>query len=397
MGCLMVLIFAISACKTAPKPVPAPPPVEEKAPVVAPAPVPPPAPAPTPAPTPVVTVKPVDDALTALRDKMEALRTEGLKYGLDTFKANDWSKAEATRQTGLDAYGKDYDLAEKSFEDAISQYENIRKTSFEQISAGLEVDILKAREAAILAGAQDYYPEQFDMGDTAMEQAAELRDQEDYANAYDTAQIALMRFQSLENAMAALNLKQKIEKNSFAQYDQSDFDNAEAKYLEATEAYGSADAAALEAVKESVSLYATVVNAGFKVWCQDLATKVENVKSLCDSIKAQKASKEDYAKATAMYDAAYKYADANNWESSYYAGSDALDAFTTIYQDVSLRRNAAEAAMSSAKNRQAEGSELARQADERAPLADDAAGYSTELPVVEEPVTEEPVTGEVAK
>jgi hypothetical protein len=381
MGCLMVLVFAISACKTAPKAVPAPAPVEEKAPVA----------------PPVATVKPVDDALTALRDKMEALRTEGLKYGFNTLKADDWAKAEATRTTALDAYGKDYDLAKKSFEDAIFQYESIRKSSFEQISASLDAEVLKAREAAILAGANDYYPEQFALGDSAMEQAKALRDKEDMATAYDTAQIALMRFQALQNAMAALNLKQKIEKNDFAQYDQTDFDNAGAKFDEAVQAYGTADAAALEAVKGSVTLYTAVNNAGFKVWCQDLTVKVTDVRNLCDSIKSQNAAKEDYAKAAATNDAAHKYADADNWESSYYAGSDALDAFTAIYQDVSLRRNAADAAITAAKNRQAEGTELARQADERVPLADDAMGYSAELPVVEEPATEAPVTEEVAK
>jgi len=381
MGCLMVLVFTISACKTAPKPVPAPTPVEEKAPVT----------------PPVTTVKPVDDALTALRDKMEALRTEGLKYGINTLKADEWAKAEAVRATGLDAYGKDYDLAKASFEDAISQYESILKSSFEQISASLEAEVIKAREDAILAGAKDYYPEQFALGDTAMEQANDFRNKDDFPNAYDSAQIAILRYQTLQNAMAALDLKQKIEKNDFAQYDQTDFDNAGIKFDEAVQAYGTADAAALESIKGSVALYAAVNNAGFKVWCQDQEGKVTDVKDLCDSIKSQKAAKEDYAKAMAAYEASQKYAAADSWESAYYAGSDALDAFTAIYQDVSLRRNAADAAITAAKNRQAEGTELARQADERLPLADDATGYSTELPVVEEPAAEAPVTEEVAK
>jgi hypothetical protein len=383
MGFLMVLVFTISACKTTPKaaPAPAPAPVEEKAPVAPPA----------------TTVKPVDDALTALRDKMEALRAEGIKYGINTLKADEWAKAEATRAIGLEAYGKDYDLAKTSFEGAISQYESILKSSFDQISASLEAEILKAREDAIRAGAKDFYPEQFALGDDAMNQANDFRNKDDFPSAYDAGQIALMRFQSLQNAMAAIDLKQKIVKNDFAQYDQADFDNAGVKFDEAAQAYGTADAAALEAVKSSVALYTAVNNAGFKVWCQDQNTKVTDVKNLCDSIKAKNAAKNDYAKALATYDASQKYADAGNWESSYYAGADALDAFTAIYQDVSLRRNAADAAISAAKNRQAEGSELARQADERLPLADDATGYSTELPVVEESATEAPVTEEVAK
>jgi len=387
MGSLLVLILAVSACKTAPKAEPTPAPVEEKAPVAAPAPA--PTPAPVPAPAPVVETKPVDDALTALRDRVEALRDEGLKYGLNTYKANDWAKAEESRSAGLAAYGKDYDLAKKSFEDAIARYEGIRKQSFDSIASELEDAILKAREAAIIAGARDYYPEQFAMGDEAMEQANSLRGANDFTAAYDAGQIALMRFQALQNAMFAIDLKQKIERNDFAKYAQDDYDGAEVKYDEAVSAYGSADAAALEAIKGSVTLYAAVNNAGFKAWSEELAEKVEEVRGLCDSIKAQKAAKQDYTKAMAIYNAAYGFAKVDNWESAYYAGCDALDSFTTIYQDVSLRKNAADVAIAAAKNRQAESTDLARQADELAPLPADAAGYSDQLPVLEESVAEE--------
>jgi len=108
-GTLFLLAMTVTACKSTP-------PAE-------------PAPVPEPVAAPVENVvqavtppasKPVDDALTALRDRMEALRNDCLKYKLDVYKADEWVLAETARGVGLKAYGVDSDLAKKSFEEAIT-------------------------------------------------------------------------------------------------------------------------------------------------------------------------------------------------------------------------------------------------------------------------------------
>ena len=380
-GISLVLVLAISACKSTP-PAATTPPAESAAPAVT-------APSAStqsvqPAAQPEVVAKPVDDALTALRDKAEALRTEGLKYGFDKLKSSDWAQAESARSAGLDAYGKDYDKSQKSFEDAIARYEAIRTASFASMTAELEASITAARADAVRAGADSYYPEQFALADDAVAKALSLKESGDLAGAYDAGQIALMRFRTLQLGMRAVELKTKISKNDFAQYDQENFDKAESKYAEATESYGSADAAAYEASSTSVTAYEAVNNAGFKVLCGELSPKVDDIRALCESIKAPKAAKAEYAEADAMYKAAHAYANDGKWEAAYQAGTDSLDAFSSVYQNVLLRRNAADAAMSSAKDKQAASTELARKADERIPLPANAEGYSEELPVLEE-------------
>ncbi|HNW92500.1 MAG TPA: hypothetical protein PKM88_06275, partial [bacterium] len=46
----------------------------------------------------------------------------------------------------------------------------------------------------------------------------------------------------------------------------------------------------------------------------------------------------------AMYKASHTYANDGKWEASYHAGTDALEAFSGVYQNVLLKRNAADAA-----------------------------------------------------
>jgi hypothetical protein len=331
----------------------------------------------------------VDDALTALRDKTEALRAECLKYHLDSYKADDWAVAETSRSAGLAAYGSDYDLAKKSFEDAIAKYEEIRKNSYEAIAAELEAALVAAREAAVKVGADGYYPEQFGLADSAAQDSRGLRSDGKDAEAYDMAQIALLRYQTLTKGMEALALKQKVDQNGFVQYDAESYALADSKYGEGLSSYGTADAAALEAMTESCGLYAKVNNAGYKALSQAEIQKADEIRALCDSIKAKKAVKDDYAKAASLYADAAKAAGDDSWESAYKSYSASVVAFANVYQAATLKRNSAESAMAAAKSRQDESSALARKADSVAPLPENAAGFSDE-PINVEPTEATP-------
>jgi hypothetical protein len=369
-GSLALLAITISACKSTP-------PATESAPA-----------APVASPSanvvaPVAETKPVDDALTALRDRTEALRTEGLKYGLNTYKKDAWADAETSRNAGMDAYGKNYDLAKSSFEDAIAKYEKIRKDSFAELTPELDAAISKARESAIAAGCNSYYPEQFALADKQVSRVSELRDSGDVAGAYDAGQIALMRYQILIRAKEAVALRQKIEENNFSQYDQESFDIAEAKYAESASNYGTADPASLEAITESVARYKKVNNAGFKALSEPVIAKTDEIRTLCDSIKAKKSVSEPYAAASALYTGAASSAAAEDWESAYKGYSDASVAFSQVYEAASLKKNAADAAIAAAKAKQAASTDLAAKADQAAPLPENAEGYSADPYVIE--------------
>ncbi len=379
-GTFFVLALTVTACKSTPpaEPVPEPiaAPVENVVQAVA-APV----------------SKPVDDALTALRDRMEALRNDCLKYKLDSYKADEWVLAEAARAAGLKAYGVEYDVAKKSFEEAISRYESIQKTGMGKLAAELESSIKEARAAAILAGADVYYPDQFVEADVAADTALSLRESNDFGGAYDAGQKALLRYQTLRKGMEVIALKLKIDRNGFEQYAPDDYASAGVKYDEAAAAYGTADAAAYESATASVVLYNKVNNAGFKVLTAELVTKTDEIRALCDAIKAQQSMPAPYKEAQFMYEAGLTQGNRGNWEAAYGKYSDATTAFTDIFQEVTLKRNAADVAIAAAKNKQDESSELAAKADELAPLPKNAEGYSDE-PIILDETT---VSGEETK
>ena len=327
--------------------------------------------------------KPVDDALAALRDRVEALRAECLKYHLDSYKSDEWALAEKSRSAGLAAYDTDYDAAKAAFEDAIARYEDIRKSSYEKIAAELDAALIAAREAAVNAGAQAYYPEQFALADSTAENSRALRAEGKDAEAYDAAQLALIRYQILTKAREAIALKAKVDENGFVQYGPEDYALADSKYGEALAAYGSADASALAAIDESCRLYAKVSNAGFRALSEPVMQKVAEIRGLCDAIKAKKTVSDAYGKAAVLHDGAAKSASQDSWEAAYNGYTAAAVAFTDVYQSATLKRNAAEAAMASAKQRQNESSEIARKADEVVPLPENAEGFSEDPFVIE--------------
>ncbi len=336
--------------------------------------------------------KPVDDALTSLRDECEALRAKGLKYGIDTFKPEGWGEAEASRNAGLAAYGSDYDASEAAFKDAIDKYNALFEASFTEIAAQLEAELLEARAKAVAAGADSYFPEQFALADEALQAASDARDAGSDEESYAAAQIALMRYRTLILGMDAVALNDDIVRNGFDSVDPDDYASAGTKYEEAAAAYGTADPASFDAATECVAFLRKVSNAGYKVWAADKKGKVDEIRGLCDSIKANRAAADDYAAAAKLASDAEAYGKADDWKSSYDSYTDSEVAFTNVYQNVSLRRNAADLAISAAKNRQAESTELAKQADETVPLPDDAEGYSEEPYVIDESAP-----GEVSK
>lgn len=369
-GIILLLASTLSACKTTPP--------AQTEPTVSAA-----------VATAAVAVKPVDDALTALRDRMESLRNECLKYKLDAYKSQEWAVAEASRAAGLQAYGTDYDLAKKSFEEAIAQYEAIRKDGMVELNADLDASILAAREAAVKAGANEYFPLQFALADTTAEQCRTLRESGDSAAAYDAAQLAVMRYRTLEKEMRAIGLKQKIDRNKFEQYGAEEYAQAGVKYDEAVAAYGTTDAAAFDSASASVALYEKINNAGFKALSADEMTKAGDIRALCDSIKAKTSMKADYAAAAAKYTDAAGFASAENWEPAYTAYAESTVAFTGVYQEAVLKRNAADVAIAAAKDKQAASTELAVKADALAPLPENAEGFSDEPVVIENAVTGE--------
>lgn len=322
--------------------------------------------------------KPADAALDALRDKMESLRNESLRYGLDKVDPGAWQSAEASRQTGLDAYGKNYTQAEASFRDAISRYEALHAASMDKLVAEQDSELLAARQAALEVNAQAYYPEQFALADDTADRARARRSDGDLSEAYNLGTIAIMQYRTLIKGREAVELKNKIDRNAFTDIFPDDYQAAGIKYTESLTIYGTMHAESYASMEEAVALFFKVKNEGFRIMSEDMAVRVDEIRSLCDSIRAQRSMKSEYDAALVRYQEGRAAATANDFESAYVAWSDSAVQFTTVYQEVTLRRNAADLAIAAARSRQQASAELARKADEIAPLPEGTPGFDAD-------------------
>lgn len=379
-GCVAFLAVALISCKTTP-------PAETEGPAE-------PGPAQN-VQNVVETKAPVDPALVALREKVEALRNDCLKYELGKYRADDWSAAESFREQGNAAFESDGPAATVAYNEAINKYEAVKRDGFRDLAAEMEKELQAERDAAIAAGARSYYPEQFALADSAFENAGARFAEDNPQAAYDEAQKALMRYKILQKGMRAIELRQKIERNKFAQYEPEAFALAEEKFDAAAAGYGSADAAALEAANESVRLYEKVNNSGYRAWSQELVVKNDEIRALCDSIKARRSMTSAYDAALEVYSRGQSFGKADEWELAYGSFSESAVAFTDVYQQATLKRDAASFAIESAKGRQDESSALAKKADEIAPLPEGAEGFTEEAEVEPAVETESPDDAEV--
>ncbi|ULQ59357.1 hypothetical protein K7I13_12840 [Brucepastera parasyntrophica] len=368
--CSIVFIFMFAACKSTPAAVEEEPqPVEE---IVVEEEVPP----------------AIDEDLTALKEQAEALRAECIEMGVDSYRPDLWDQAEQSFNDGMDAYGTDYDVAQASFINAIGLYKQIKELAYADNLAALDAKLQTLREKALAAGANSYYPEQFAAAEDAAAEFAALLESEDTAAAAAAGNTAIMRYQILLDGIEIINLKQKIVQNGFDIYDPDTFQLAGEKYDEVFLNYGISDDVALASVGESVKLYRQVLNGGFQILSEDVIEKTNEIRALCDSIRAHRAMPDAYDTALWLYQQADSYAAAGDWESAYASYSASMVAFSELYEEVILKRNQADMAIEAARTRQEETSELAHHADEIAPLPDDAEGFSDDEDIPADPEEE---------
>jgi len=381
-GCSVLMLFAFISCKSAPEAEAEAPDEDVQAAVVQ-----------------DQELKEIDDALKALVDRAEALRASCEQYRVGSYYPDDWTAAETLRNSGQAAVSRvvetsedgtvsyvtaeDYEEATGAYTEAASLYEKILSGGIERLSMDLAAEMAREREAAIAAGARKYFPQQFNMAEEAEKAAHASYEAEDISASYDSAQLALLRYKTLQRGMEAIGLKKTIDDNDFVSFDPESYEQAGIKFNEAANAYGTADAVALETANEAVLLYRKVSNAGFQALSSDMRTKAIEVREMCDSIKASRSVSAAYADANESFTRAEALGKADEWESAYNAYADSAVLFTDVFQQASLKKNAADAAMESARTRQERSSELARQADEIAPLPEDAEGFSDEM---DEPV-----------
>ena len=242
--------------------------------------------------------------------------------------------------------------------------------------AKLMEEINDARKAAIEAGADRNCPEQMNKLDYLL---AGLKDSEDPDSA---AKSIIDRYNLLANYSKAVDAKKEVDENGFESYAQNNYDRGVDNLEKVDAAFDSGS----DDFDKSVFVYAenaykefnTVINVAYKKIAKEERENAMDAKKDADSVKAGVARKAEYKEAADLIqsgDSLYAMQNAKKATDKYV---EAADKFTYLFEDVSEKRAAAQAAIEEAKKRVAESEKFAEEADVKAPITEKVEGIEDE-------------------
>ena len=234
----------------------------------------------------------------------------------------------------------------------------------------------EARKAAIEAGADRNCPDQMSKLDYLL---AGLKDSD---NPDAAAKSIIEKYNLLANYSSAVDAKKEIDDNGYASYAQNNYDrgvDSLAKVEAALESDSDDfDKSVYVDAENALKDFNTVINVAYKKIAKEERELAIEAKKKADSVKAGVARKAEYKEAADLIqtgDSLYSMQNAKKAVEKYRS---ATTKFTYLYEDVSEKRAAAQAAIEEAKKRVAESEKFAEEADIKAPITEQVEGIEDE-------------------
>ena len=242
--------------------------------------------------------------------------------------------------------------------------------------AQLMEQINDARKAAIEAGADKNCPDQMNKLDYLL---SGLKDSDDPESA---AKSIIDRYNLLANYSKAVDTKQEIDDNGYESYAQNNYDRGVDNLDKVEEAFDSGsddfDKSVFVYAENALKEFNTVLNVAYKKIAKEEREAAMEAKKDADSVKAGVSRKSEYGEAASLVqsgDSSYSMQNAKKAAEKY---REAAELFTFLYEDVSEKRAAAQAAIEEAKKRVAESAQFAEEADVKAPITEQVEGIEDE-------------------
>lgn len=266
-------------------------------------------------------------------------------------------------------------------------------------TARLLEEMNAARKEAEAAGAAELFPDEF--GSVTSDYEALLKAQAENPTGDFRQQIENLRdkYLAMAKLAQAQQLRDQIVEASLQDSNAEAFQKGDEAMDRAKSlcAEGASGSQLLEQANLAYDSYHAVIASGYSNKCQAQRNLAIAAKEKADSLKAEKAAKDEYAiAATALADGDTAYA-SQSYETAYNCFVEAKERFTEVYDDVFIRRATADEAIRRAKQKVEASAAIAAEADEIAPLTDeDAPAADADTPLSDEgvPVSEATASAE---
>ena len=252
----------------------------------------------------------------------------------------------------------------------VDETDNTIEPETEQLSeeelAALIAKIDEAREVAILAGAEKNAPDLLNSIDGIYEKAKE-------ENLQDNADSLILKYSILASYAKAKNAKIEIDENDLSGFAQKNYDEGVIWLQKVEEALVNIEEIEPNAQKDAESAYSNftnVITIAYKKLAKEQRNLAYEAKVKSDSVRAGVSQKERYKEAADNFksgDTLYSMQSPKKALEKYEL---AAQQFTELYEEVSEKRAAAQAAIEAAKRKVQESSQFAEQADEESPITE---------------------------
>ena len=252
----------------------------------------------------------------------------------------------------------------------VDETDNIIEPETEQLSeeelAALIAKIDEAREVAILAGAEKNAPDLLNSIDGIYEKAKE-------ENLQDNADSLILKYSILASYAKAKNAKIEIDENDLSGFAQKNYDEGVICLQKVEEVLSNIEEIEPNAQKDAESAYSNftnVITIAYKKLAKEQRNLAYEAKVKSDSVRAGVSQKERYKEAADNFksgDTLYSMQSPKKALEKYEL---AAQQFTELYEEVSEKRAAAQAAIEAAKRKVQESSQFAEQADEESPITE---------------------------
>ena len=305
--------------------------------------------------------------LNAAKAKADEARKKAADFNSSDYFPSEWDAAEdqyAQAEQTPQSSEANVRSATAAFNDAAAAYDAVFKLAIPLYAQAREDEIIALRDNLIAAGWADVLPKFLSAADTVAVTAYEQYEAEDYYTAKDTADQALMMYQTLTNAYNALLAGNEIEERDFVSYDPDNFARAGEILDEAMSDYEAENyASAYENSNEALNRYNLVLSAGWAAHAERYAALAEAARQAALDVKADIAVRNLFSEADSLYKNGVDLYDADKYGDAAKDFFIAQGLFVAAKDSTLEKREVAEKTIEEANRKIEESDETARLAE----------------------------------
>ncbi|MDR2767173.1 MAG: hypothetical protein LBB82_02475 [Treponema sp.] len=244
-------------------------------------------------------------------------------------------------------------------------YDKIYKDSLERFCGEQAQVLVRARDEAVEAGAQELVPDRFKLADDLAASAQEKADKKDYAGSASDGKAARDRYSVLKTLAEASAKQDEADALNLYAYDPENYDLAAAAGNDAVEFYDAGDlAAAQDSANESLLRFNLVIQNGHLALAESASASARESREAAQEVKADVASRADFDAADEVYNEAHAALRENNYVEAERLFDESAGLFETARDNAAAKRRQAEEALRQAEERLLESDQKAKAADE---------------------------------